>query len=821
MVTIRPAAHIIVWLLLAGISHAQTYQALRDRGDLRDALATLESAIKADSASIDAETHADYADLLFRTGQIDRAIEVAQPLAQSFRALTDRVRLAGYYRYRGRTDDFDRILEQSLRISRMMMQYGLDAEDWVAAGQLMELDGTDPGRVMAHYQRLLDAHPDHVLGLVSAGELALRTKGYDLAARYLLRALDVDGAWQPALSALAHTFYHARDPRLDETMSDLSTLNPKHPTLFLIQAERHLDLGDWETAHTVLDSILETNPRHIDALALKAAAYFLADDHDAMERTQSRIFAINPEASAAHRIPGRIASRHYRFALGKRFQSEALRLDPSDNEARLLLAFDLLRLGEDDQARPQLDHVFQTDPYNVQAYNLLTVSDALREFVTLEDATFRLQMPQTESIVLGSPVSTLLHEAADRYQRKYDVTLETPVLVQIFDDHDEFIVRSVGLPGSAGHLGICFGKLVTMDSPRARPPGAINWRQVLWHEFVHVVTLQKTDNRMPRWLSEGISVYEELEVDPSWGTDLDPQFKGVVEESGWPTIGDLERYFTQPGTETELMWGYYAAGAFVQAYVDTFGITALNDALDQIRRTTGAVPALEAASNSTREDLDALFQRHLETRCSTFDHLTRASAKEPYRPGDAYTELIKKATDLEREGKFTEAEATYLVAQDMIPDLQGRTSPLRRIVAMWSTTDSTKAYAAALRLLVASDAQAFDACLELARLETDPETVSWALDRAFAINPFDRDLLAARYEHARSIGSPESLTEIDRLIHLDDVRRQTHRLSRADLLAATGDTTSARATLLTLLEETPHDWPAQRLLLQLNPEETP
>ena len=56
----------------------------------------------------------------------------------------------------------------------------------------------------------------------------------------------------------------------------------------------------------------------------------------------------------------------------------------------------------------------------------------------------------------------------------------------------------------------------------------MDWRQVLWHEFVHVITLQKTGNRLPRWLSEGISVYEETRRDSAWGQRLDDSFAAVI-----------------------------------------------------------------------------------------------------------------------------------------------------------------------------------------------------------------------------------------------------------------------------------------------------
>ena len=79
----------------------------------------------------------------------------------------------------------------------------------------------------------------------------------------------------------------------------------------------------------------------------------------------------------------------------------------------------------------------------------------------------------------------------------------------MYPDHADFAVRTLGLPGMAGALGVCFGKLFVMDSPTARKPDRFNWGSTLWHEFTHVITLQMTDHKIPRWFSEGLSVYEE------------------------------------------------------------------------------------------------------------------------------------------------------------------------------------------------------------------------------------------------------------------------------------------------------------------------
>ena len=90
----------------------------------------------------------------------------------------------------------------------------------------------------------------------------------------------------------------------------------------------------------------------------------------------------------------------------------------------------------------------------------------------------------------------------------------------MFPKHDDFAVRTLGLPGMIGALGACFGRVVTLDSPKARPPGQFSWAETLWHEMAHVITLQMSNNRLPRWLSEGISVYEERRARPDWGREI-------------------------------------------------------------------------------------------------------------------------------------------------------------------------------------------------------------------------------------------------------------------------------------------------------------
>ena len=123
----------------------------------------------------------------------------------------------------------------------------------------------------------------------------------------------------------------------------------------------------------------------------------------------------------------------------------------------------------------------------------------------------------------------LAHDALKTLSAKYQFTPKGPILIEMFPNHDDFAVRTLGLPGMIGALGACFGRVVTMDSPKARDPGTFSWQATLWHELAHVITLQMSNQRVPRWLTEGISVYEEGKARPEWGRDMEVPFAMALE----------------------------------------------------------------------------------------------------------------------------------------------------------------------------------------------------------------------------------------------------------------------------------------------------
>ena len=141
------------------------------------------------------------------------------------------------------------------------------------------------------------------------------------------------------------------------------------------------------------------------------------------------------------------------------------------------------------------------------------------------------------------------------------------MIVEIFPQKKEFAVRTFGLPGADGLLGVCFGRVITANSPASQGEHPSNWEAVLWHEFCHVVTLSKTHNKMPRWLSEGISVYEEEQQDPAWGSALNPQFRAMILGHELTPLSQLSAAFLAAKSALHLQFAYYESALAVEFLV--------------------------------------------------------------------------------------------------------------------------------------------------------------------------------------------------------------------------------------------------------------
>jgi hypothetical protein len=239
-------------------------------------------------------------------------------------------------------------------------------------------------------------------------------------------------------------------------------------------------------------------------------------------------------------------------------------------------------------------------PFDKVTYNLLTMLDTLDKFVTVRDGDVVMRLHKDEAPVLQDYAMPLARQALTTLAGKYQFTPKGPILIEIFPKHDDFAVRNLGLPGMIGALGACFGRVVTMDSPRARPPGEFQWEATLWHELTHVITLQMSNQRLPRWLSEGLSTYEEKVARPEWARQMDTDFAAMLNRDGAIKLRDLNASFQNPKL---ISIAYYQGGLLVEHLQAVYGIAGIQKLLRAYGQGLDTDAAFKTALNTSFEEL--------------------------------------------------------------------------------------------------------------------------------------------------------------------------------------------------------------------------
>jgi tetratricopeptide (TPR) repeat protein len=478
------------------------------------------------------------------------------------------------YKRNGQADRAVEMLTRIFRIGTGRDVRFVNADDLVALGESLILLGGEPKLVLDEFfNRAIRSDPNCIDAYLAAGDLALAKQDYKLAADKYREALKRFATDADAHYGLARAFLNSDRGAMIESLQTALHLNPKHAPALILLAEHQIDCEDYEAAAELLDRVIAVHPWHEEAWSYRAVLAYLANDPKTGDVNRTCALTYWPKNPQVDYLIGRKLSQKYRFAEGAAYQRRALTSDPQYLSAKIQLAQDLLRLGREEEGWVLAEAVHSQDAYNVEAYNLANLKDNMSKFKTLRTDGFIVRMDEHEADVYGDEVVRLLQQAKSQLCAKYGIELEDPVTVELFDDQQDFAVRTFGMPGGEGFLGVCFGNVITANSPKAGKPH--NWKAMLWHEFCHVVTLNITKNKMPRWLSEGISVYEEFQHNPTWGQRMDPQYRRKILANELTPIGELSAAFMSPPGSMDLQFAYYNSALAVEYLVKRYGLVTL------------------------------------------------------------------------------------------------------------------------------------------------------------------------------------------------------------------------------------------------------
>lgn len=717
------------------------------------------------------------------------------------------------------------------------------APDLVVLGRVVLLMGVDPKDVLDRvYSRAQKASPASRDVYLARGDLALEKHDFALAATAYgegLKQLPDD----PDLNfGLARAHEEGDRKVMIAALDTALKQNPRHVPSLLLFADHRIAEENYEEAAKLLEQVVAVNPMQPDAWSLRAVLAHLRNDKATEQTSRNTALLSWPTNPRVDWLIGQKLSAKYRFAEGASHQKQALAFNPDYLPAKAQLANDLLRLGDEAEGWKLAQAVHDKDGYDVEAYNLVTLHDSMSKYHTTTNEDFVLRMTTHEAEVYGSQVMDLLMRAKKQLSEKYGAELAKPTYVEIFADPKDFAVRTFGMPDIPGFLGVCFGRVVTANSPASTAAHSSNWQSVLWHEFCHVVTLQLTQNKMPRWLSEGISVYEERQASPSWGQHMTPRYREMIlkdGKDGLTPVASMSAAFLAPPTPEHLQFAYYQASLVVEFLVGKYGAPKLRAVLSDLRGGDDINRAL-AQQIAPMEQIEKEFTTYAREQAKALAAPELDWEKpeaELLRPGslaaltewegkhaDNYWTLQRQARALITEKKYEQAKVPLRRLLTLYPNQRGEESALRRMAEIHRVLDETDAERATLTRIATLDYEAADVNLRLMELSAaakDWPGLALSAQKFLEINPLVASPWRYRAEAAKELNDvPTAITANRTLLRLDPANPAEVHFQLAQLLQKTSDPAARREALLAL-EEAPRHRAALKLLREIVPTTTP
>ena len=646
------------------------------------------------------------------------------------------------------------------------------------------------------------------------------------ASKSFQEALKTDPDYGPALVGMAQALEDENPPQAVQFAQRALKLNPNDAGAHLVIAQAAVYSDKKAEVKAAIDSVLAVNPRHLEALSMKAAMAYVEGRDQEYQATVAEALKIHPTYGEIHRIVGSITAHYYRFDEAVEHTRKAIALDRDNFLAVADLGQQLMRTGDERNARRNLETAFRIDKWNVQTYNLLELLDNLEPFDTINEGIMVIRLAPEESPVMKNYVPMLAKEALDTLSKRWEFEPKGPLLIEMFPRHDDFAVRTLGLPGMLGALGACFGRVVTLDSPTAREPGSFNWGETLWHEMAHVITLQLSGNRLPRWLSEGTSVFEERRARADWGRDMDVPFARAIDRGQVIKIKDLNSGFSSSQT---INFAYYQASLVVEHIHDTYGQAKLRALIAAYADGSDTETAIKKALGVDIDELQKGFDASLETRYAKL----RRALKAPEELTPEMTLDKAKAVAAANPESFAAqmalgealaasnpdaAIAAFEKAAELIPNVPGDDSPHAAIAALALKKGDKARAARALEALTSYSHTDIVSARQLVSLldAKEPARMETALKRVVAVDPFDGAAHGSLGRLALNGGDTADAVRLFRVaLAAKPLDKAGAHADLAEALLKAGQRDEARKQVMEALLIAPTFTRAQDLLLKL------
>ena len=619
-------------------------------------------------------------------------------------------------------------------------------------------------------------------------------------------ALVKDPANAEAYVGLAMVASEGFEGKAMEDAAKAAELDPKLAEAHELMANLALENDEREQAAMEADKAIALESDALDAMAVHAALDLIADRSP--DVWFARINAINPEYGEGYARVAHHLELHYRYEDAATYYRKAVAADPQLWSAHTALGIELMRLGQEDEPRKELELSYNNGYRDALTVNGLRLLDSYKNFDTFRDDTTILKLNKSESELLRPYFEQELHTIVTTYNAKYRMKLPGPVQVEVYPDHEDFAVRTMGMPG-LGALGVTFGRVLAMDSPSARKPGDFNWGATLWHEMSHVYILTATHGRVPRWFTEGLAVHEEGERSPEWSNRITPEVLVAIRDNKLLPVEELDRGFVYPAYPSQVLVSYFQAGSICDFIKAKWGEGKLLDMVHAYAQLQTTPQAIEGALGVSAKNFDkqylAWIDKKYGTAAASFDDW-RQSLKAlvtAAQAGQNDAVLAKGPALIEEYPEYVEEANVYelmAAADKAMGDAKAEAAVLTEYE---HAGGESPAVLKRLATLEQAEGQLAEAAQTLARLNYIYPVKDEELHRKLG------ELLLAGKQYDGAI------REYSAVVALHPLDKADAEFHLAQAYMATGQKDKAEESVLEALEAAPNYRPAQKLLLEL------
>ncbi len=864
---IRYPVLVLVSVLAAGSLQAQTTAQARESlqaGQYKDAARAFRTILENDPSSYDVRR--DLIRALLSTGEYDASELLAreapapgafantlgeilviqgklEEAATAFQesidanardALTAEVNLAELLFSRGEID------EAMTRFDRFIDIYNasngrLSATELVAVGRAVRYLGrTNPDLfqdALRAFDEATTIAPTWHEPRVRAGELFLETYSSTDAQSEFEKVLGVNPRHPGALLGLAKALEFDGTSDAGKVLGQLLEINSNHLEARALLANQHLTRERYQDAYEQAEMALAVNPNSLVALTALAGTHLLRGDLEKFQEVRARVLKLNPRYSGLDAKLAELAVQTRRYGDAVIRAEAAVELDPHSWTAWGLLGMNELRLGDIEQGRTHLMRAFEGDPYNPWFKNNLDLLDTFERFEIHETDHFELFLHGTESDLLATYLAPIAEEAYESLTRRYGSEPLLPVRAELFPSHADFSVRTLGETG-LGALGVSFGRVLVMDSPGARERGDYNWASVFWHELSHTFHLAISDNRVPRWFSEGLAVHEQRKARQGWGHQVTIPFLRALADGNLKKVSELNDGFMRPDYPQQVIFSYYQSSLVFEVIEDRYGFAAIRKMLEGYKRGETTAELFESLLSINLEDFDQEFEEFLQDRFRiplnglaeigeaplSGSDITELEDWANLHPGD-FIARLRLGAALVGEERYTEAQPHLEAARKIFPNYGGPDSPYWYLAQAYNGVGDLTGAEQALSQLIQRSESNYDAYTMhadvLEQLDR-PKEAADALDKAVLVWPYEIELhqrLATL--HAEVGNYPLASRERAAVVALNPTDKAQALYALAIAYQEAGDLTGARSAVLQALEIAPNFDAALELLLIL------